>query len=208
LQRVPGAVGEPEHHGEIVGDDVVHLTRDPGPLRRRPEPSFLIALEFQPRRGLLQGRDQRRWRMVIPNAPAATPSPVSPIQYLAISVGDQRTAAISAPASITTAAAASSPMRPSSASQYSATSTEVLAICGVEKQDADPDVDDGLMPGGKASSLVEALLQKRHQSVSCPFHCATLAPRGISNAADPTASSSSFRAKPRPTRTPAVEAGR
>ncbi|BDZ48368.1 hypothetical protein GCM10025867_06090 [Frondihabitans sucicola] len=39
-----GAVREPHHDGETVRDDVVHLARDAGALRRRGEQALLVAL--------------------------------------------------------------------------------------------------------------------------------------------------------------------
>ena len=45
---VGGAVGERDHHGDIVRHDVVHLPRDPGPFGRGGELRLLVPLIPQP----------------------------------------------------------------------------------------------------------------------------------------------------------------
>ena len=96
----------------------MHLPRDPGPLGRGAQPPLLIAFELQPGRPLLQRRQQRpALRIEMPATALATPSAVNPIQYLMTSVGDHLAAAITAPASVTTAAAMIATGGPSSASQ-------------------------------------------------------------------------------------------
>ena len=59
MQRIRRAVGEPDHHRQVVRDDVVHLPRDPGTLGGGAEPALLVALELQPSGALLQRRQQR-----------------------------------------------------------------------------------------------------------------------------------------------------
>ena len=48
------AVGERDHHRQVVRDDVVHLARDAGALGGGRQPALLVALELQPRGALLQ----------------------------------------------------------------------------------------------------------------------------------------------------------
>ena len=59
VDRVGGAVGERDHHREVVGDDVVHLARDPRALGGGGEPALLVALGLQSRGALAQRRQQR-----------------------------------------------------------------------------------------------------------------------------------------------------
>ncbi len=54
---VPAAVGLGDHHGQRVGDDVVHLARDPGPLGSGGRSGLLVALGLQPPGALVQRVD-------------------------------------------------------------------------------------------------------------------------------------------------------
>lgn len=50
------AVGEPDHDGEVVADDVVHLAGDPGALGGGGEPDALVAFDLQAGGAVLQCR--------------------------------------------------------------------------------------------------------------------------------------------------------
>ena len=52
-------VGERDHHRQVVGDDVVHLPRDPGALGGGRDTALLVALELEPRGPFLQRCQQR-----------------------------------------------------------------------------------------------------------------------------------------------------
>ena len=53
-ERVAGALGLDDHHRQAVGDDVVHLAGDAGPLGGGGELGLLLALALDPRRPLPQ----------------------------------------------------------------------------------------------------------------------------------------------------------
>ena len=53
-QRVGGAVRLDHHDADVVGDHVVELAGDPGPLRRRGDLRLRVALGLQPGRPVLQ----------------------------------------------------------------------------------------------------------------------------------------------------------
>jgi hypothetical protein len=53
-RREGGAIRERGHHREVVGDDVVHLARDPGALGSRRDLALLVALVLEPRGALLE----------------------------------------------------------------------------------------------------------------------------------------------------------
>lgn len=53
--RVDGGVGERDHDGQVVGDDVVHLAGDPGPLLGDGQQRLLLLVQRQPFGPLLHG---------------------------------------------------------------------------------------------------------------------------------------------------------
>ena len=55
LGGVGGAVGQRDHHRDIVRHDVVHLPRDPGPFGGRGELGLLVPLPLQPPGPVLRG---------------------------------------------------------------------------------------------------------------------------------------------------------
>jgi len=55
---VPAAVGLRDHHGQRVGDDVVHLARDAGALGGGGELGLLVALDLEAARAFPQGVQQ------------------------------------------------------------------------------------------------------------------------------------------------------
>ena len=59
LDRIAGTVGQRDHHRHVVGDDVVHLARDPCPLRGGGQPALLVALALEPIGALLQRGHER-----------------------------------------------------------------------------------------------------------------------------------------------------
>ena len=56
--RVPAAVGLRDHHGERVGDDVVHLPGDPGAFGRGRDLGLLVALDLEPLGAVDEGLDR------------------------------------------------------------------------------------------------------------------------------------------------------
>ena len=67
---VPAAVGLRDHHGQRVGDDVVHLPGDAGALGRGRDLRLLVALDLEP---LARGRRGPRSSPGVTAGPARTP---------------------------------------------------------------------------------------------------------------------------------------
>ena len=71
VRGVPPAVGLRDDHGQGVGDDVVHLPGDPGPLGGRRDLRLLVALDLEPLGAVAQGHDASP---AATGAPARTPT--------------------------------------------------------------------------------------------------------------------------------------
>ena len=70
LDQAAGGAGLDDHHADAVGDDVVHLAGDPGPLLADRQPGLLVAVALGPYGALLDHLD-----LVPPRAAAVAEHP-------------------------------------------------------------------------------------------------------------------------------------